>query len=764
MTAMRAWSCFILCAFRTCIGHSVSKVTPPTAYVTLEMYAAVPSGSDVSKPGNIDLFDASGLAKFLATEVVAETGKDPLRTARENGIDTIVKYQIRVRNNKTSSDVDVQAEFAKFVRFEDGAVLPATDAEMFARSGDLVGIQSYHPPNGDVRYPTDSTFYWFSLSGPCPNLPSGKKTSSNCTKYEKGLVPSSKSQYVSGGLCNRIFKSNIPDGTPGCSYYVENFTAKKLDSIVGIKEQDCGGRQCADWQDFRLHCSNTNLSFTHLGVKYCKEYDFPGCLTSCQDSACHAENEVGLPFWTGRCNASRNSDRASAIKEAFGGSIVDLYYAHNPSCDKYGPMCNKPVPDAGVSYCHRDGSGVCDACYVPGTANPPSPRPAAQVPCRVDLFLNKKMPQYKDAPPVCASDCHGNCSLATDRDSCCVYVGKCNRVWQHDEWGECDSKCGNGTKHRQVWCPFQDIFGPCDESIRPANMSDCRGSSCPWNPHEFGNWSDCDDGCGNGTEVQSLICDCPDGCPMGDKECAQSAKPPQPSRPCFPVGKKTGPKFCTACPLAKGRVTCTGCPRGFALQGDCEIRDRVALVTYHAQGKDLSLTDGWLASAFIPAFRHAVSQETNISVDVINFTSSGSEGDVFGSGGVDIGIVAASQDNTDESLNWTSHQLASVNMQQLAISFQNELSKYGCTAEHQCSPPAVAFSLVKKPDMMCPPPLVWSNSCRVPGTPPSHGFPGWGVALIITGTLLLVAVVAWAICSRCKSAPPGQHARLLSAA
>lgn len=64
-------------------------------------------------------------------------------------------------------------------------------------------------------------------------------------------------------------------------------------------------------------------------------------------------------------------------------------------------------------------------------------------------------------------------------------------------------------------------------------------------------------------------------------------------------------------------------------------------MTYHAQGKDLSLTDGWLASAFIPAFRHAVSQETNISVDVINFTSSGSEGDVFGSGGVDIGIVAA---------------------------------------------------------------------------------------------------------------------------
>eukprot|EP00437_Effrenium_voratum_P031060 CAMPEP_0181412582 /NCGR_PEP_ID=MMETSP1110-20121109/8500_1 /TAXON_ID=174948 /ORGANISM="Symbiodinium sp., Strain CCMP421" /LENGTH=761 /DNA_ID=CAMNT_0023535307 /DNA_START=42 /DNA_END=2327 /DNA_ORIENTATION=- len=761
---MRAWSCFILCAFRTCIGHSVSKVTPPTAYVTLEMYAAVPSGSDVSKPGNIDLFDASGLAKFLATEVVAETGKDPLRTARENGIDTIVKYQIRVRNNKTSSDVDVQAEFAKFVRFEDGAVLPATDAEMFARSGDLVGIQSYHPPNGDVRYPTDSTFYWFSLSGPCPNLPSGKKTSSNCTKYEKGLVPSSKSQYVSGGLCNRIFKSNIPDGTPGCSYYVENFTAKKLDSIVGIKEQDCGGRQCADWQDFRLHCSNTNLSFTHLGVKYCKEYDFPGCLTSCQDSACHAENEVGLPFWTGRCNASRNSDRASAIKEAFGGSIVDLYYAHNPSCDKYGPMCNKPVPDAGVSYCHRDGSGVCDACYVPGTANPPSPRPAAQVPCRVDLFLNKKMPQYKDAPPSALLIVTAIAALPqtailavsmSENATGCGSMMSGASVIRSVETARSTDKCGvpSKTYSDRATSPFDQPT--CPIAVEAAALGIHTSLAIGVIAMT---------GAAMAPKFNHLSADCPDGCPMGDKECAQSAKPPQPSRPCFPVGKKTGPKFCTACPLAKGRVTCTGCPRGFALQGDCEIRDRVALVTYHAQGKDLSLTDGWLASAFIPAFRHAVSQETNISVDVINFTSSGSEGDVFGSGGVDIGIVAASQDNTDESLNWTSHQLASVNMQQLASSFQNELSKYGCTAEHQCSPPAVAFSLVKKPDMMCPPPLVWSNSCRVPGTPPSHGFPGWGVALIITGTLLLVAVVAWATCSRCKSAPPGQHARLLSAA
>ena len=98
------------------------------------MYAAVPGSGDFSKPGNLDLFDASGLAKFLSTEIVIETGKDPLRTIRDKGIDTIVKYQIRVLNNKSSSDVNVQAEFAKFARFDDGSVLPATDAEIFARS------------------------------------------------------------------------------------------------------------------------------------------------------------------------------------------------------------------------------------------------------------------------------------------------------------------------------------------------------------------------------------------------------------------------------------------------------------------------------------------------------------------------------------------------------------------------------------------------------------------------------------------------------
>ena len=367
--------------------------TDASKYVLLEMYAAVKSTDLTAEPGNVDLFDAAGVMNYLATQVVVETGKAPDRPARDKGIDTVVKYQIRVRNNMSSSDVNVQSEFSQYVRFEDGAVEKAEDAEMFERSGDLVGILSFHPPHGDVRFPMDSTFYWFSLSGPCPNEKDGDKQSSNCSKYQKGLVPAKKSQYVAGGLCNRLFTSNIPDGTPGCSYYIENYTKMSLDEIVGVNKEDCGGRKCSNWQDFRLHCSNPNLTFTDLGKKYCKEYDYPGCVTSCEDESC-GQGEVGIPFWTGRCNATRNAQRASLLIESFGGSIVDAHYPKNPRCDQYGPMCNKPAPDAGVSYCHRDLSGICDACYVPGTLR--SVVPPSQVPCRLDLFLNKKLPQYKE--------------------------------------------------------------------------------------------------------------------------------------------------------------------------------------------------------------------------------------------------------------------------------------------------------------------------------------------------------------------------------
>ena len=361
-------------------------------YVRLEMYAALRGTDNISSPENVDLYDAAGLVNYLVTQIVVETGKSPDRQAREHGIDTIVKYQIRIRNNMTSSDVDVQAEFSKYVRFEDGAAEPA-DVEMFARSGDLVGALSFHPPLGDLRFPTTETFYWFSLSGPCPNMKHGEKQSSNCTKYQAGLVPAKKSQYISGGLCNRIFTANIPDGTPGCSYYIENYSQVSLDEVVGITKEDCGGRKCSNWKDFRLHCTNPNLSFTSLGVKYCKEYDYPGCVTSCQDQSC-GKGEIGIPFWTGRCNASRNAQRTASIQDIFGGSVVEAFYAENPRCDQY-PMCNKPAPEAGVSYCHRDQSGICDPCYVPGTVR--SARPPSQVACRTDLFLNKQLPQYKDA-------------------------------------------------------------------------------------------------------------------------------------------------------------------------------------------------------------------------------------------------------------------------------------------------------------------------------------------------------------------------------
>mmetsp|Transcript_97404 Transcript_97404/g.231755 ORF Transcript_97404/g.231755 Transcript_97404/m.231755 type:complete len:761 (+) Transcript_97404:54-2336(+) len=760
---MRALAALVSLAWPLGAVPALDATANSTKYTVLEMYAAAKSGDDVSSPGNVDLFDAAGLAKYLVTEVVVETGKAAERPTRDKGIDTIVKYRIRVRNNMSSSDVNVQAEFSKYVPFENGALVTPADAEMFARSGDLVGVQSYHPPHGDVRYPLQRTFYWFSLNGPCPNQPDGQK-SSNCTTYQPGLVPKKKSQVVAGGLCKRFFTKNIPDGTPGCSYYIEKVETAKLDSVVGITDQDCGGRKCADWGDFRSHCSNATLSFTYSGVKYCKEYDFPDCISSCQD-ACKPQNEVGIPFWTGRCDPARNEERAAMIEKAFGGSQTDSYYTTNPRCDQYGPMCNKPVPDAGVAYCHRDASGVCDACYVPGTTHPASPRPPSQVACRYDLFLNKKLPQYKDFLPKCASSCSGACSLSSESAACCVYIGKCKRTWQQEDWGSCDADCGNGTRYRKVSCPFEDIFGPCDESTRPANSTDCRGDTCPWSKDHFGNWSECDNGCGNGTANQSLICQCPDDCPLGDKECEKSPKPPQPSRPCFPQGKAQG--FCSECPAEGG--DCTKCAKGFDLQDtSCRRSKRVALATYQVEAPGLSLKSEWLASAFVPAFKDALLGATNVSVDVLNLTDSPVVASLLAARALraladnsSVYVAVAAEGEDDEDLAQLKTKMAN-NLDQMAKSLPQALAQHGCTPDHSCQLGTVGVSLLRE-EQMCPEGQAWNgNSCGMPGPgpkPPGSGFPTWAIGVIVVLILLLVAaVVAWT-CGTCKR---NQDPRLLA--
>lgn len=746
--------------------------TASAKYVVLEMYAATSAGADIASPGNVDLYDAAGLINYLATEVVVETGKAPERPARENGIDTIVKYQIRVHNNMSSSDVDVQAEFAKYVRFEDGAVNNPEDAEMFERSGDLVGVLAFHPPHGDVRFPMDKTFYWFSLSGPCPNMKNGDKKSSNCTKYQEGLVPAKKSQYVAGGLCNRIFTSNIPDGTPGCSYYVENYTKMNLDEIVGVTKEDCGGRKCANWKDFRLHCSNPNLTFTSLGVKYCKEYDYLGCVTSCQDQSCgEAGNEVGIPFWMGRCNASRNAFRARFLEKAFGGSIIDDFYAQNPRCDQYGPMCNKPAPDAGVSYCHRDDSGICDACYVPGTLR--SVVPPSQAPCRIDLFLNHKLKQYQDALPQCDSECDADaeCSLATGSSACCVYLGKCKRTWKTEDWGSCNATCGNGSKFREVQCPFQEIFGACDAATRPSNASFCRGDRCPWSK-SFGNWSDqCDNRCGEGSQKQALICDCPEAenqsCPL--EECAKSEKPKNvPSRPCFPLQKPSAAEFCHLCGEAD---TCQGCTEGYDVNirtGRCENakRNRLVLVTYELHALNLALdTNDWLASAFVPAFKDTVSSQiTGSSLDVLNVSVShvGLPNSYSGStfivtdaqnSSVKVVVAVSPSENSDASLANLTQQLTQTDFAQLADSLPKTLMKHGCTSE-RCQMPKDLVWTMQEPNILCPDGQWTSNQCLLPS---SSGFPVWAIITISLIVLIAIAAALVWTCSKRRQ----ENSRLL---
>lgn len=730
---------------------SVADEPQPTEYVQLEMYAAVKAGDDINHPENLDLFDAAGLVNFLATHIVIETGKPPARTSRFQGVEAIVKYQMRVRNPRTSA-VNVQCEFATFTQFDNGAVV-GNNTDQFVQNGDLVGILSYRPPNGDPRFPLDASYYWFSLSGPCPNMPVGKKDSQDCVKYRPGLVPVNESQYVAGGLCQKSSETDdLPDGTPGCVYAVESQQVRLLDEVVGITRQDCGGRLCSNWEDFRQHCSNQTLQFTYDKITYCREYDFPGCVDTCtpDGAACDPSAEVGVPFWLGRCDPQRNAQRVAAIVQAFGGSTVESHYLTNPRCETYGPMCNQPLPDAGVAYCHRDQSGICDQCYIPGTTNPPPTPLQGQVHCRQDLFLGK-LAQYQNAKPQCNSDCSGECSTATDADLCCLYIGKCTQTWKAGEWGECDADCGDGTKYRDVACPFEDLLGPCDESQKPENSTSCRGQRCKWDPTNFGDWGGCNNTCGFGNETRKPVCDCPKPC--GDDECSESPLPALPVQRCYTHGSATD--FCEQCPADGG--ACSACLDGFVLQdGSCKNHVRAVKAEFRVKAADgSSLDQDPLVAALGLAIQDLVKQVSNVTVQV---ASAAQQDQVIFTGRrlgrstdaavLKMALIALTEDNTDAGLNRTVARLASTNLTELAKLLPASVSSHGCNADTNCTVPAgLSVQSDGVPARLCPDGGSWQtvSGCSAPPPPPTTPSPGPGPdngpGILVIGGIAAAAVL-----------------------
>lgn len=89
--------------------------------------------------------------------------------------------------------------------------------------------------------------------------------------------------------------------------------------------------------------------------------------------------------------------------------------------------------------------------------------------------------------------------------------------WQSGEWGDCSEACGVGTQTRAVWCEEAETGrraddDACPAASRPASHQPCDQGECVWVPSP---WSECSKPCGGGRQMRVL--DCRNGAGAGSK-------------------------------------------------------------------------------------------------------------------------------------------------------------------------------------------------------------------------------------------------------
>lgn len=681
-------------------GSSTSGV------VHLDVYW--PAASPVTQWLNsVVVYDAPGLMKHLMVDVVDEAGQASDRQERAGGIDTIYRLRLKVKNPPAAIAAGSHFEFGPFTPFAMGVALE--NVERFADLGDHVGIRAFEPGTGagdegdEPRFAYGSTYYAFSMNGPCPNLPehekrSGSGFSEECLRYDgasssegnegsssggglaglaglgglAGLVGGSDDGMVRGVYCSGLFRapeSETPDGTNGCVVSLEGLWQVSLDDVVGIKEQDCGGRFCENWYDFRLNCADLSLRFQDSdGRVRCREYaSSAACASSCFSEGCEGSVHAGLPFWAaggGRCSAARNEQRAAAVaarleaqlerqqqpaqllQSASKGTSAsaaraaalleavqtaallapslswqdDAYYILSTPCDSF-PLCDTPSPLAGTGYCSRDGSGICVPCYVPGTVEEPEVVPPGVPECRLNLFMaGWPTAPYAEQRPSCAGTCGGPCEEAS---LCCIYRGECTQDWKVSDWSDCSSSCGPGVRKREVWSPYAMQAIACDEETRPAEQEFCRGNQCPWqdDPLQDSPWSLCSNGCGAGLQQRRLVCACPAPCAANNADCAASPVEGPVERLCYGAGREAAAaegapelEYCGECAIVPmGAAACSRCIDGFSLLDlgggvRCSNDWRFVRLVYEIGAGKALHTDTCMAAALPPAFAEALAQ------------------------------------------------------------------------------------------------------------------------------------------------------------
>ena len=91
--------------------------------------------------------------------------------------------------------------------------------------------------------------------------------------------------------------------------------------------------------------------------------------------------------------------------------------------------------------------------------------------------------------------------------------GVCLYEWEAGEWSVCDSVCGEGRQSRTVICKWQKRNGTseevddnfCDSYSEPNHFQSCQVESCRYEWHEE-EWGKCDSHCGEGWKKREVVC------------------------------------------------------------------------------------------------------------------------------------------------------------------------------------------------------------------------------------------------------------------
>jgi len=367
-----------------------------------------------------------------------------------------------------------EIDFGPFVTYDYGVATNPTTQKYIQHHGGYVGVQLQH----DVRWPYNMPFFWFSVTGFCPNIrydqvPMTRDTyekvlserREQCSKFanENACHGSGTCQFVGGacsardpapqclnhspdspyagskvlgGLCpgGAGNATVVPTGDPSCTYSYAPAERVLLDEVVGIPKEDCGGRACTNWLDFRHNCSNPEYKWTFNPqthslepFKYCVEYDVhPACEADCGSPACRAlsdaDKDIGLPFWRGICNARLNEGRTETMDDRIGRTQADVDQslevrpATTPeSCLRQSPGPCAPAPGQGGNYCTRRWGGVCVNCYIPGTQISWAATSMSYCPYSV-----LESADYRSRFP------QPSCATSRPQDLCCLYTGTCS--------------------------------------------------------------------------------------------------------------------------------------------------------------------------------------------------------------------------------------------------------------------------------------------------------------------------------------------------